>query len=271
MRSSSPRRAGVSMNGSAILTLTLAALVLIAPKANAQAIALQNATATFSQTLSGDFSVARAIDGITADGLGWAIAGSPTSGDITTAQTAVFETVTNAGVVGGTQLTFNLQQLYGTNHELGRFRLSLTQDNRATFADGLQSGGAVAANWTVLAPTSLLSANGATLTVLGDNSILASGVAPATDTYTVVATTNLTNITGFRIEALADSSFGTNGPGRQANGNFVLTEFSISGVAAPAAAGAPEPGSFALILSGSVGMAGVLVRRRRVTAKAKTS
>ena len=267
MRSSSPRRAGVFVNGSAILTLTLAALVLTAPKVSAQAIALQNATATFSQTLSGDFSVAHAIDGITADGLGWAIAGSPAGGDITTAQTAVFETVTNAGIVGGTQLTFNIQQLYGTNHELGRFRLSLTQDNRATFADGLQTGGAVAANWTVLAPMSLTSANGATLTVLGDNSILASGAAPATDTYTVVANTTLTGITGFRIEALADPSLSTNGPGRQTNGNFVLTEFSVSGVAA--AAGAPEPGSLALLLSGGVGTAGMLVRRR--TAKAKTN
>jgi hypothetical protein len=110
----------------------------------------------------------------------------------------------------------------------------VTTDDRSTFADGLPTGGDVTANWTVLQPVSFVSSNGAVLNRLADNSILASGPAPLTDTYTVVANTSLTNITGIRLEALKDPSLPQGGPGRAAgNGNFVLTEFQASIVPSP--------------------------------------
>ncbi|MCW5559391.1 MAG: hypothetical protein KIT22_16370 [Verrucomicrobiae bacterium] len=119
-------------------------------------------------------------------------------------------------------------------HLLGSFRLSATTDSRATFADGLSSGGDVTANWTVLDVVSVSSLNGTTLTTQGDGSILASGFLPGTDTYTIRTTTSLVGITGFRLEGLADPSLPTDGPGRQPdNGNFILSEFSVALTAIP--------------------------------------
>ena len=235
--------------------IALAALAAIAAMPAQAQIALQNATATFSQSSPGTFNVSQSIDGITDSTGGWAIF----NGGNTNAQTAVYETVANAGLAGGTQLTFNLLQNYGTQHLIGRFRLSATTDNRSLFADGLQTGGAVSANWTVLAPTTFVATNGVTLSLLGDNSILSGGTIPNTSNYTVVANTSLTGITGFRVEVLEDASLPTSGPGRQpSNGNFVLTEFTVS--QAPSVA--PEAGTFALM---GVGMVGTLLARRRRT------
>jgi hypothetical protein len=55
--------------------------------------------------------------------------------------------------------------------------------------------------------------------------------------YTLVAQTELATITAIRLEALADERLPGNGPGRAENGNFVLTEFSLT--AAPLA----DPGA----------------------------
>ena len=65
-----------------------------------------------------------------------------------------------------------------------------------------------------------------------DGSILATGANPAVETYTIVAPSDLAQITGIRLEGLADDSLPEHGPGRSANGNVVLTEFSLT--AAPA-------------------------------------
>ncbi|MBL8177851.1 MAG: hypothetical protein JNK48_24445 [Bryobacterales bacterium] len=138
-----------------------------------------------------------------------------------------------------------MSQLYDSSqHTVGRFRISVTTDARAGFADGLQSGGDVTAAWTVLTPVSAAATNGPALTILGDGSVLASGTNPANSVYTVVAPTALTGITGVRLEVLEDASLPGSGPGRQpANGNFVLTEFEVSVDAA-----VPEPGTFAAAL-----------------------
>jgi hypothetical protein len=188
-------------------------------------VGLQNATATFSQTFTGDFSVGRAINGMVADGLGWAV--DPQEGQN---QTAAFETTQDVGFQGGSLLTFTLNHAYATwgAHMLGHFRLSVTTDDRSTFCDGLPSGGNVTANWIVLDPLSLSTSDGETLTELADHSILVSGPLLNTDIFTITAATTLTGITGIRLEALTDPSLPFNGPGRQpANGNFVLSEFSV--------------------------------------------
>ena len=94
--------------------------------------------------------------------------------------------------------------------------------------------------WTVLDAAGLASAGGATLAKQPDGSVLVSGNAPATDTYTVTATTPLAGITGVRIEVLPDDSLPAKGPGRADNGNFVLNEVKLT--AAPAAdAAAAKP------------------------------
>jgi hypothetical protein len=82
--------------------------------------------------------------------------------------------------------------------------------------------------WTVLHPTAVRSAGGATLTTKRDGSVLASGKNPHPEVYTVRARTALTGITGFRLEVLPDPSLPSHGPGRAPNGNFVLNEFRVS-------------------------------------------
>ncbi len=81
--------------------------------------------------------------------------------------------------------------------------------------------------WTVLKPEGMTSAEGVTLTVKDDGSILASGKNPATDTYTLVVKNPPKGITAFRLEVLPDDSLPKKGPGRAGNGNFVLSEFTV--------------------------------------------
>ena len=192
-------------------------------------VPLQSATATFSQTEAADFFVQYMVDGLD-ENRGWQI--YPMTSET---QTAVFETVSDIGSPEGTVLIFKLVQTHISpaveqQHTLGRFRFSVTSDNRDDFADGAHTGGDVTANWTILQPVSFSSQNGATLTRLQDGSILASGSSPPTDVYTVTALTFLTNITGIRLEALTDPSLPHQGPGRQPqNGNFCVTEMEVVG------------------------------------------
>jgi hypothetical protein len=190
-------------------------------------VLLQQPTGTFSQSEGADLSVSKMIDGVTTDNLGWSVYPN------IQAQTAAFETRDNIGFPGGTVLTFNLVFNHhsvpgSTSHTLGRFRLAATTDPRDTFADGLQSGGDVSANWHILGVLSAISRKGATLTVQPDGSILASGTLAEEDVYTIRTVTRDTGLTGIRLEALTDASLPHNGPGREPlNGNFVVSEMLI--------------------------------------------
>lgn len=227
-----------------LVSLAALAAALISTASAQTVVTLQNATAQVSQ---GGFEVRFAIDGITNDFLGWAHNGQQTADD------AVFETATDANFA-----TFHFTfRMHFNDHQLGRFRLSTTADDRSTFADGLANGGDVIANWSVLTPFNLVSSGGATLSVLGDNSILAGGISPTFDTYTFSANSNQLGVTGFRIELLLDASLPRAGPGRAGNGNFVLTEFEITGVGAAI----PEPSTYAL-LAGVLAL-GLATWRRR--------
>jgi len=205
----------------ALQTLCPPLIVALAAQSSVGApVALQNATATFTQV---GFSVSQTIDGnLGGVGVinGWAMDGVG-------APTAVWETQINVGGPWGTTLTFNLTQNFGSSITLGRFRLSVTADDRASFADGLNIDGDVTANWIAMIPATALAANGATLTILEDLSILAGGPSPATTVYTVTAFTDVANITGIRLETIEHPSLPGNGPGRAGNGNFVLQEFQI--------------------------------------------
>jgi len=81
--------------------------------------------------------------------------------------------------------------------------------------------------WTVLVPSQVASQGGATLTLLPDHSVLASGKNPDADTYAFDASTDRTTITGLRLEVLGDPSLPNGGPGRDPDGNFFLSDFDL--------------------------------------------
>ena len=72
-----------------------------------------------------------------------------------------------------------------------------------------------------------LQAKGATLKALPDKSIVAEGTNPDSETYTVGFRSDLDKITALRLEVLPDDRLAAKGPGRSANGNFVMTGFRI--------------------------------------------
>lgn len=77
--------------------------------------------------------------------------------------------------------------------------------------------------WTPLVPESLAATGGATFERLDDHSFRVSGPNPDRDTYVIAFSNPLPTLTAVRIEALTDRSLSQRGPGRSANGNFVLT------------------------------------------------
>ncbi len=194
-------------------------------------VTLQEGTATYSQELyCCGLNVDQTVDGYIgtpANGVlnGWAI-----YDEVGQNQTAVWETASD---VNASQLDFKMYQYWGGAHNLGRFRLSYTTDDRSTFADGLNSGGDVIANWTILTGATISGTGGETFTVLGDNSILVSVNNPDTTVYSVSFSGSFSGITGIRLEALSDASLPFSGPGRQANGNFTLTELTLDATSTP--------------------------------------
>ena len=81
--------------------------------------------------------------------------------------------------------------------------------------------------WTTLKPTSIYSKGGATLEVLEDNSILASGTNPEQEIYEVIVELPPGKWSAVRLEGLTHESFPRGGVGRSANSNVVLTDFSV--------------------------------------------
>jgi hypothetical protein len=83
-------------------------------------------------------------------------------------------------------------------------------------------------HWTVLAPEKAVSTAGVKLTVDKDQ-VITTDKDPRNgrDTYRITVKTTLKDITGFRLEALTMDKLPNSGPGRGADGNFVLTEFRV--------------------------------------------
>jgi hypothetical protein len=188
---------------------------------SAAEIVLQNATADRTQS---SFNVAQLIDGVIVGGThGWA-------GDVggTPPMTAVFETKDNLGTTADTVFTFQMPQPFGSSHFVGCFRISATTSDRGDFADGLNNGGDITTNWTVLEVTEVTSTGGETIAVLPDQSVLVTGNMPATTSYTIKAKGISGAVTGFRLEMLENAALPNNGPGRVGHGNWVLAEFQVS-------------------------------------------
>ena len=102
----------------------------------------------------------------------------------------------------------------------------LAPENRPLIDEWETQRGA-AAQWQSLDMETFVSAEGATLTVQPDGSILSGGKRPDKDTVTVTGTTKLRNLTAIRLELLTDDSLPKKGPGRADNGNLHLSEFEV--------------------------------------------
>ncbi|NUQ65895.1 MAG: DUF1553 domain-containing protein [Pirellulales bacterium] len=82
--------------------------------------------------------------------------------------------------------------------------------------------------WAVLKPADAKSSGGAVLEVLEDGTIAVKGPTPEKDVYTVTFVDTTAGVTGLRLEAIPEASLANQGPGRAANGNFVLNEVELS-------------------------------------------
>ena len=85
--------------------------------------------------------------------------------------------------------------------------------------------------WATLDVSTAQSTGGATLVKQPDGSVLSTGTNPAADIYTIVGQTDVKDIRAIRLEVLTDPSLPSTGPGRAANGNFVLTRFLVTAAA----------------------------------------
>jgi len=82
-------------------------------------------------------------------------------------------------------------------------------------------------HWVMPEPVGATSAQGASLRVLLDRSILALGKRPEKDTTTVRLAVPAGTITAIRLEVLPDDTLPMNGPGRCDNGNLHLSEIRL--------------------------------------------
>jgi len=81
--------------------------------------------------------------------------------------------------------------------------------------------------WERLKPHALDSAVGSKLVLQQDLSVLASGRNDQADIYTVRSRTRMQRVTAVRLQVLADERLPSKGPGRAANGNFVLSGLRV--------------------------------------------
>lgn len=88
-----------------------------------------------------------------------------------------------------------------------------------------------AKHWTIVRPVKMASKNHATLEVLADGSVLASGDKPNNDAYELELSGDFAGVTALRLEVLPDPSCPENGPGRAplfSPGDFLLSEVELS-------------------------------------------
>lgn len=217
-----------------------------------------SAQATFHQTFDRDWNPAEMIDGTLSGFNGWAIYRNNGGGDQTLSESALF-TLQNALASGPQSLTFTISQNYDQQHLLGDFSLGYTTDASPTLASAE----------TLFTINGASSLNGSTFTFPTTGNILVGGAIPNTDVYTIEAgVDSATPITGIFLNAINDPANGlpTGGPGRQPNnGNFVISEFQATSVAA-----VPEPGSIALLTGMAVTGAAFLRRRKQAAKAART-
>src|SRR5262249_49389208 len=123
---------------------------------------------------------------------------------------------------GHYSLTFKLYQLHNNpGHSLGDFSLGYATDRSPILTS----------TETLFTVTGATSQNGTTFTFPSLGQIITTGTVPATDVYTITVDVNsAVPITGIFLNAINDpnNGFPTGGPGRYANGNFHIVEFTAS-------------------------------------------
>jgi hypothetical protein len=182
------------------------------------------------------FDVAGAIDGDTSTA--WAV--DVGSGRLNKDHLASFRIEGKPLPEGRGRLTFRLDQGYGGKHTLGRFRIALGREPSAPIGDRRSrleasqkewESNLKLTHWSPVAPSSVVSAKHATMTVLDDRSVLASGDKPNNDVYKVEVPLDRSGLTAIRLEVLPHDSLPDRGPGRAplfSVGNFLLTEVEAS-------------------------------------------
>lgn len=237
-----------------LLAGILSALPFVARSAP---LTFSDATATFAQHFDRLWSPRQMIDGNIVGPLnGWAIfrlENEQQGLDPTLDETALFQLATPLAP-GAHRLQFSIIQNYGDWHRLGNFRLGYTTDP----SPGLGSAD------TPL-PIASAGAPGIGFSIVGPGHLMASSQGPAAAVYTIVANIDAARpVTGFYLHALNDPTgmqYPTGGPGTYANGNFVVTEFSVSVI--------PEPNAFATLAIG-IPLLGWLSFRNRRNGKSRT-
>ncbi len=211
--------------------------------APAQPLKLVRAAADFAQA---NYPAAHAIDGDPKTG--WAIQG-PAPWNLN--RSATFDLDKPAAFAGGTRISIRLDQQFGQQHTLGRFRVSLGQPGLPP-ADGVDRRGELlkskfnawldeqasrVVRWTVLRPVAA-TANIPFLTVLDDASVLAGGDQSKRDVYQLKFDTPLRPITAIRLEVLPADALPKHGPGRVyyegPAGDFFLSEITVQADSGPA-------------------------------------
>ena len=216
----------------------------------ASLVPLRNATATYTQpnpSVPGLWSPAKTIDGrISGQFTSWATVNRNVGpgGDVNRSEAIVWETVSNLSLDGREPIQFSLHfkdSVPVGNRGLGRFKISYTTDPRRTFANGLDIGGDVMANWMTIDLIGLRSDSGEAFDTLADGSILVAAGTGTKPSYYATALLSVANITGFRLDALEHSSLPFGGPGAGGVGgapvdlqNFHLSEFQVEVVPLPA-------------------------------------
>jgi len=211
-------------------------------------VKLVAAEADFTQD---GFAPARVFDGNRKSG--WAIHG-PGKWNVDRALVLHFEKPVS--VPAGTPWTVVLDQHYGGQHTLGRFRLSLgrrasagdrpaaevrREHRERRFAEWLRTAEAAAAPWTPLRPSAARS-NLPLLTIEPDGAVFASGDQSKRDVYEVELPAGPGPISALRLEALPDPRLPRNGPGRiyyeGPFGDFHLSEVALEADGKPVKIGA---------------------------------
>ncbi|MCA9442844.1 MAG: DUF1553 domain-containing protein, partial [Candidatus Omnitrophica bacterium] len=214
--------------------------VSVVPEGGRQIIPLEiaEASADFSQD---GYDISASVD--RDPNTGWGIA--PKEGDLSQPRTAVFRLKDPLKFEHGANLTFRLVQNFGGSHTIQKFKLSAGKDFKrfcnpdlpieeqreqhlaAKFKEWADTESAKAREWTSLPPKEIRSEHNVTLTVLEDDSVLASGDNPNRDTYTGLYEPGTGQVAGIKIEVLPDESLPMDGPGRGmvlGTGTFMLSE-----------------------------------------------
>jgi len=229
---------GRTAHGNFVLTGMSVTVAAKEKPSDIQTLMLTKASADFSQK---DFDVGGAIDG--KPETGWAIDdGNNKNATKDHAATFVFDKPVT--LPQGGAFTVKLEQNFGTQHVIGRLRLSIGSDvNAATplverrnaaiearFADWQKTESEKAAAWQILKP-SAIKTNSPFIAQQEDGALLVSGDITKSDTYDLSFDAKIPAVTAIRLEVLPHESLPDGGPGmcyyEGPKGDFFLSEFHI--------------------------------------------